>query len=44
MLVAAITVVGLIIAIPFANIILMAAYRKLVYSHLDVDDDLSETN
>jgi uncharacterized membrane protein len=44
MLVAALTLVGLIIAIPFANIILMAAYRKLVYSHLDVDDDLSETN
>jgi uncharacterized membrane protein len=44
MLVAAITLIGLIIAIPFANIILMAAYRKLIYSHQDVDDDLSETN
>jgi hypothetical protein len=28
---------------PFASIILSVAYRKLVYSHQDVDDDLAET-
>ncbi|MEO3403687.1 hypothetical protein AAFN85_07275 [Mucilaginibacter sp. CAU 1740] len=44
MLLGTITIVGLILVIPFANIILLAAYRKLVYSHLDVDDDLSETD
>jgi uncharacterized membrane protein len=44
MLLGTITIVGLILVIPFANIILLAAYRKLVYSHQDVDDDLSETD
>jgi uncharacterized membrane protein len=38
-----ITVIGLIVVVPFVNIILVVAYRKLVYSHLDVDDDLTET-
>ncbi|MBK0379023.1 hypothetical protein [Mucilaginibacter segetis] len=28
---------------PFVNIILAVTYRKLVYSHLDVDDDIAET-
>ena len=44
MLLGAITVIGLILVIPFVNIILLVAYRKLVYSHLDVDDDIAETN
>ena len=44
MIVGALTVVGLILVIPFVNIILIVAYRKLVYSHLDVDDDIGETN
>ncbi|WDF57096.1 hypothetical protein [Mucilaginibacter sp. KACC 22063] len=35
--------VGLILTYPFVNIILIVAYRKLVYSHLDIDDDVSET-
>jgi len=38
-----VTVVGMIFVIPFVNILLVVAYRKLVYSHLDVDDDLTET-
>jgi hypothetical protein len=29
---------------PLVNIILAVTYRKLVYSHLDVDDDIAETN
>ena len=29
---------------PFVNIILAVTYRKLVYSHQDVDDSLNETN
>jgi uncharacterized membrane protein len=37
------TVVGMLFVIPFVNIILVVAYRKLIYSHQDVDDDLSET-
>ena len=44
MLLGALTVIGLILVIPFVNIILLVAYRKLVYSHLDVDDDIAETN
>ncbi|HJP62286.1 MAG TPA: hypothetical protein VJ844_02535 [Mucilaginibacter sp.] len=38
-----ITLVGMLFVIPFVNIILVVAYRKLVYSHQDVDDDLAET-
>jgi uncharacterized membrane protein len=38
-----VTVVGMIFVIPFVNIILVVAYRKLVYSHLDVDDDIDIT-
>jgi len=37
------TVIGIIFVIPFINILLVVAYRKLVYSHLDVDDDITET-
>ena len=35
--------VGMLFVIPFVNIILVVAYRKLVYSHQDVDDDITET-
>lgn len=38
------TILGILFVIPFVNIILVTTYRKLVYSHQDVDDDLSETN
>jgi hypothetical protein len=41
--VGSITVIGMIFVIPFVNILLVVAYRKLVYSHLDVDDDITET-
>jgi uncharacterized membrane protein len=37
------TRIGMIFVIPFVNILLVVAYRKLVYSHLDVDDDITET-
>ena len=33
----------IIVTYPFVNIILVVTYRKLIYSHQDVDDDLSET-
>ena len=32
-----------LLTFPFIQVIIMVTYRKLVYSHLDVDDDLSET-
>jgi membrane-anchored glycerophosphoryl diester phosphodiesterase (GDPDase) len=35
--------VWFIISFPTVQVLIMVAYRKLVYSHLDVDDDLSET-
>jgi hypothetical protein len=38
------TILGMLFVIPFVNIVLIATYRKLVYSHLDVDDDIAETN
>jgi uncharacterized membrane protein len=38
------TFVGIIFVIPFVNIILAVTYRKLIYSHQDVDDDVAETN
>jgi uncharacterized membrane protein len=41
--VGSIIVVGIIFVIPFVNMLLVVAYRKLVYSHLDVDDDITET-
>jgi len=37
------TIVGMLFVVPFTYIILVVAYRKLVYSHQDVDDDLAET-
>jgi len=39
----AITVVGMIFVVPFVYTLMVVAYRKLVYSHLDVDDDITET-
>lgn len=42
-LVGTITWVGMLFVIPFVNIILVVAYRKLIYSHQDIDDDISET-
>jgi uncharacterized membrane protein len=39
----AITVIGMIFVVPFVYILLVVAYRKLVYSRLDVDDDVTET-
>jgi len=36
--------VTIIFTYPFVNIILAVTYRKLVYSHQDVDDDIAETN
>lgn len=38
------TIIGMLFAVPFSYIILVVAYRKLIYSHQDVDDDLAETN
>jgi len=32
-----------VIAFPIVQVIIMVTYRKLVYSHQDVDDDVSET-
>jgi hypothetical protein len=42
--VGSLTILGMVLVVPFVNIILLVAYRKLVYSHLDVDDDIAETN
>ena len=36
--------IAIIFTYPFVNIILAVTYRKLIYSHLDVDDDIAETN
>jgi membrane-anchored glycerophosphoryl diester phosphodiesterase (GDPDase) len=36
--------IGIMFTYPFVNIILAVTYRKLVYSHQDVDDDIAETN
>jgi uncharacterized membrane protein len=43
-IIGSLTIIGMIIVIPFVNILLLVAYRKLVYSHQDVDDDIAETN
>ncbi|WP_461451907.1 hypothetical protein [Mucilaginibacter sp.] len=32
-----------ILTFPAVQVLIMVTYRKLVYSHLDVDDDISET-
>ncbi|HEY8927892.1 MAG TPA: hypothetical protein VIM55_01780 [Mucilaginibacter sp.] len=42
-LAAAFTIIGMVFVVPFVNITLVVAYRKLVYSHMDVDDDITET-
>lgn len=36
--------VAIIFTYPFVNIILAVTYRKLIYSHQDIDDDIAETN
>ncbi len=41
--VGSVTLVGMLFVIPFVNIILVVAYRKLVYSYQDIDEDLAET-
>lgn len=41
---ASLTLIGVIFVIPLVNIILVVTYRKLVYSHQDVEDDIAETN
>lgn len=35
--------VWFLLTFPFVQVLIMVTYRKLVYSHLDVDDDISET-
>jgi hypothetical protein len=35
--------IAILFTYPFVNIILAVTYRKLVYSHKDVDDDIAET-
>jgi uncharacterized membrane protein len=42
-LIGALTIVGMLIVVPFVNILLVVAYRKLVYSTMDADDDITET-
>jgi hypothetical protein len=32
-----------VVAFPMVQVIIMVTYRKLVYSHLDIDDDTAET-
>lgn len=34
----------ILILYPFANVVLIVTYRKLVFSNLDVDDDVAETH
>ncbi|MEB0249545.1 hypothetical protein QN344_05325, partial [Mucilaginibacter sp. 5B2] len=36
--------IAILFTYPFVNIILAVTYRKLIYSHQDVDDDIAETN
>ncbi len=38
-----VVIIGILLVIPLVNIILVVAYRKLIYSNQDVDDDLNET-
>ncbi len=35
---------GILILYPFVNVVLIVTYRKLVFSNLDVDDDVAETH
>lgn len=41
-LIASFTIIGLLFVVPFVNILLAIAYRKLIYSHQDVDENISE--
>ena len=34
---------AVLVLYPFVNVVLIVTYRKLVYSNLDVDDDVAET-
>ncbi|RCH56098.1 hypothetical protein DJ568_04965 [Mucilaginibacter hurinus] len=36
--------VAMLFSYPFVNIVLAVTYRKLVFSHSDIDDDVAETN
>ncbi|MEO6151244.1 MAG: hypothetical protein ABIN95_06970 [Mucilaginibacter sp.] len=36
--------IAILFTYPFVNIVLAVTYRKLIYSHSDVDDDIAETN
>ncbi|MDB5112555.1 MAG: hypothetical protein JWR67_3669 [Mucilaginibacter sp.] len=36
--------IAIVFTYPFVNIILAVTYRKLIYSHQDIDDDIAETN
>lgn len=42
-LIGAVTLIGMIVVVPFVNILLVVAYRKLVYSHIDAEDNFTET-
>jgi hypothetical protein len=42
-LIGTVTRYGMALIIPFVNIILVVAYRNLIYSQLDVDDEIAET-
>ena len=35
---------GILVLYPFVNVVLIVTYRKLVFSNLDVDDDVAETH
>lgn len=35
---------AVLVLYPFVNVVLIVTYRKLVYSNLDVDDDVAETH
>jgi uncharacterized membrane protein len=41
--IASLTLLGVLLVVPLVDMVLVVAYRKLIYSHLDVDDDVSET-
>ncbi|QHS57012.1 hypothetical protein GWR56_16230 [Mucilaginibacter sp. 14171R-50] len=38
-----VVILSILFTYPFVNIVLAVTYRKLVYSHQDVDDDIAET-
>jgi hypothetical protein len=35
---------AVLVLYPFVNVVVIVTYRKLVYSNLDVDDDVAETH